>query len=73
MTNLVECLRDLQRHSDACLEDFEAVSEEMQKIYARKNRNINAAMKCMTELSHGANEPVRFYANQIKANWRSAG
>jgi len=30
-------------------------------------------MKCMTDFLQGANEPVRVYANRIKANWRAAG
>jgi len=33
MTDPVEWLRDLQRDSDPCLEDIEAFSEEMQKMY----------------------------------------
>jgi hypothetical protein len=73
MTDPVEWLRDLRRDSDPCLEDFEAFSEEMQKMYGDKDRKLNAAMKCMTDFLQGANEPVRVYANRIKANWRAAG
>ena len=73
MTDPVEWLRDLRRDSEPCLEDFEAFSEEMQKIFGDKNRKLNAAMKCMTEFLQRANEPVRVYANGIKANWRAAG
>jgi hypothetical protein len=73
MTDLVEWLRDLWRGSDHCLEDFEAFSEEMQKIYGDTEGKPNAAMKCISDLLQGANEPVRVYANRIKANWRAAG
>jgi hypothetical protein len=73
MTDPVEWLPDLRRDSDPRLEDFEAFSEEMQKMYGDKDRKLNAAMKCMTDFLQGANEPVRVYANRIKANWRAAG
>jgi hypothetical protein len=69
----VEWLQDLRRDSDPCLEDFKAFSEEMQKTYSDKHRKLNAAMKCMTHFLQGANEPVRVYANRIKADWRAAG
>jgi hypothetical protein len=61
MTDPVEWLRDLLRDSDPCLEDFEAFSEEMQKMYGDKHRKLNPAMKCMTNFLQGANEPVRVY------------
>jgi hypothetical protein len=73
MTDPVEWLRDLRRDSDPCLEDFEAFSEAMQKMYGNKDRKLNAAMKRMTDFLQGANEQVRVYANRIKANWRAAG
>jgi len=73
MTNLVEWLRDRRRDSDPCLEDFEAFSEEMQKMYGNKDQKLNAGMKCTTDSLWGANEPVGVYDNQIKANWRAAG
>jgi hypothetical protein len=63
MTDPVEWLRDLRRDSDPCLEDIEALWEEMQKMYAAKDRKLNAAMKCITDFLQGANEPVRVYAN----------
>ena len=68
MTDLVEWLRDVRRDSDPSLEDFEAFSEEMQKMYGDKDRKPNTAMKCMTDYLQGANEPVRVYANWIKVN-----
>jgi hypothetical protein len=68
MTDVVEWLRNLRRDSDTCLEDFEAFSEEMEKVYGDKDRKLNAAMKCMTNFLRGANEPVRVYTNRIKAN-----
>lgn len=55
------------------MEDFDAFSEEMQKMYGDKDRKINLAMKGMTDFLQGANEPVRVYANQINAHWRTAG
>jgi len=73
MTDPVGWLRDLRRDSDPRLEDFEGFSEEMQKMYGDKDRKLNTAMKCMTDFRQGANEPVRVYANRIKANWRAAG
>jgi hypothetical protein len=73
MTDPVEWLRDLQRDSNPCLEDFEAFPDEIQKMYGDEDRKINTAMKCMTNILQGANEPVRVYANRIKANWRAVG
>jgi hypothetical protein len=55
------------------MEDFEAFSEEIQKMYGGKDRKLNAAMKCMTDFLQGPNELVRVYANRFKANWRAAG
>jgi hypothetical protein len=55
------------------LEDFEAVSEEMQKMYGDKDQKLNAAMTCMTDFLLGASELVRVYANRITANWRAVG
>jgi hypothetical protein len=55
------------------LKDFKAFSEEMQKMYGDKDRKLNAGMKCMTDILQGANEPVRVYANRIKANSRTVG
>jgi hypothetical protein len=55
------------------LEDFEAFSEGMQKMYGDKDRKLNTAMKCVTDFLQGVNELVRVYANRIKANWRAAG
>jgi len=72
MTNPVEWLRDLWRHSDPCLEVVEAFWEEMHNMYGDKDGKLKTAMKCMTEFLKGANEPVRVYTNQIKANWRAA-
>jgi hypothetical protein len=54
------------------LEDFEAFSEEMQKMYGEQVRQLKAGMKFMTNFLTGANEPVRVYSNRIKANWRAA-
>ena len=45
----------------------------MQKMYGHNNLKLNAAMKCMTNFLQRPNEPVRVYANRIKANWRAAG
>jgi hypothetical protein len=73
MTDAVEWLRDQWRDSDPCLEDFEAFSEEMQKMYGDMDRKLKAAMMCMTDFLQGVNEPARVYANQIKANWTPAG
>jgi len=73
MTDPVEWLWDLWGDSDPCLEDFEAFSEEMQKMHRNKEWKLNAAMKCLTDFLQGANEPVRVYANRIKAKWRTAG
>jgi len=73
MTDPVEWIRNLRRASDPCLEDFEASSEEKQKMSGDKDRKLNAAMKCMTDFLQGVNEPVRVYANPIKANWGAAG
>jgi len=73
MTIPVEWLRDIRGDSDPCLEDFDAFSEEMQKMYGDKDRKINSAMKGMTDYLEGANVPVRVYANQIQPNWRAAG
>jgi hypothetical protein len=55
------------------LEDFEAFSEKMQKMYGGKDRKLNVAMKCMTDFVQGPNEQVRVYANRIKGNCRAAG
>ena len=73
VTDPVEWLGDLQGDSDPSLEYFEAFSEEMQKMYGDKDRKLNVAMKCMTDFLQRANEPVRVYANRIKANWRAEG
>jgi hypothetical protein len=73
MTDLVEWLLNHQRDSDSCLEDFEACTEEMQRMFGDTDRILNAVLQFMTDFLNGANELVRVYANQIKANWRSAG
>jgi len=73
MTDSVKWIRDQQGDSYPCLEDFEAFSVEMQKMYGHKDRQLTVAMKCMTDLIEGANELVRGYANRIKANWEAAG
>jgi hypothetical protein len=73
MTDPVELHRDLWRDSDPCLEDFEAFSEEMQKMYWGKDPKLNVAMQCNTDFLQGVNEPVRVYANRIKVNCRAAG
>jgi len=68
ITDLVEWLRDLLRDSDPCLEDFEAFSEEMQKIYGDNVRILNMAMMSMTDFLQGQNDPVRVYTSGIKTN-----
>jgi hypothetical protein len=73
MTHPVESLRDLRRDSDLCLEDFEACRDAMQTMCGEKDRKQNTVMKCITDFIQGPNEPVRVYANRIKANWRAAG
>jgi len=73
MIDPVAWLRDLRRDSDTCLEDFEAFSEEMQKMYGDKDQKLNTVIKCITDFLQGANEPVRVYANRIKPNWSVAG
>jgi hypothetical protein len=50
MTDPVEWLRDQCKDSDPSLEDFEASSEETQKMYGDKERKLNVAMKCMTDV-----------------------
>jgi hypothetical protein len=59
MTDPVEWLRDLRTDSNPCLEDFEAFSSAMQKLYGDMDRKLNATMKCMTNFLRGQNEPVR--------------
>jgi len=73
MTNPVEWLRDLLRDSDACLEDFEAFSDEMQQMYGDKDQTLSAAMKGVTDFLQGANEPARVCTNRIKESWTAAG
>jgi len=73
MTDPLEWLRDLQRDADPSLEDFKAFLEEMQKMYGDKDWKLNATMKCMTNFLPGVNEPVRVFANGIKAHWSAAG
>jgi len=73
MADPLEWLRDSWRDSDPCWEDFEAFSEEMQKMYGDKDRKLNAAINCMTDFLHRANDPVRVYPNRIKGNWRAVG
>jgi len=73
MTDPMDWIRDIRRDSEPCLEDFEAFSDEMQMIHCDQDRNLNVAMKCMTDSLHGANEQVSVYANRIKANRRAAG
>jgi len=69
---MVVWLRHIHRASDPGLEDVEAVSEDMPKIYRNKGRKLNMVMKLMADFLEVANEPVRVYDNQIKANWRTA-
>ena len=73
ITDPVDWLRDLQRDWDPCLEDFEAISEAMHKMYGDRNQKLDAAMKCMTDFLQGANGLVRICANWIKGNSRAAG
>jgi phosphotransferase system IIB component len=55
------------------LEHFQALSEEVQKMYGDKNQKLNVAKKCMTHLLQGVNEPGKVNHNGIKANWRAMG
>jgi hypothetical protein len=55
------------------LEDFEALSEGIQNMYGDRVRKLNTAMKNMTKFFPGVNEPVRVYANRIKAYRRAVG
>jgi hypothetical protein len=73
MTDPVEWLRNQWRDTDPCLEDFEGFEEEMQMMSGDNDRKLNTAIKCITDFLQGANQPVRVYANRIKANWRAAG
>lgn len=66
MTDQVEWLRDLRRDREPWREDFVAFSEEMQLISGDKDRNLNAAMICLTDFLQTANQPMRVYANRIE-------
>jgi len=67
----VDWLRDLQRDSDHSLDDFKSISKEMEMGYWDKDRKLNVAMKCMTNLPQGENKPVRVYTNRIKLKGRA--
>jgi hypothetical protein len=73
MTDPSEWASDLRADSDPCLEDFDLFAEEIYRIYGDKDRRNRAVMKMLDEYIQLPNEPVRTYANRIKANWRQAG
>jgi hypothetical protein len=64
---------DLSAESDPCLQDFDLFSQEMTKVYGDKDRRRIAVIRLMQEFTQLPQEPVRAYANRLKANWRQAG
>jgi DNA-binding protein YbaB len=58
--------RDLWRDSDPWLVDFQASSDEMQKMYSNMNLELNVALKCITIILNGAKDLVRVHANKSK-------
>jgi hypothetical protein len=42
-------------------------------MYGEWDHQLNPAMKFITDFLQGANECMRVYTNQIKANWRAVG
>jgi len=73
MTDPLEWLRDLHKDSDHSLEDLEAFSEKMQKMYGNSDQKLNTAMYCMTDFLQGANEVVSVYTNRMKVISREVG
>jgi hypothetical protein len=66
ITNSVMWHRDQWRDSDLWLVDFQASSDEMQKMYSNMNLELNVALKCITIILNGAKDLVRVHANKSK-------
>ena len=68
--------QDLLTTDSPCLHDFDVFVSEIQKMYADKDRKLNAGTRLCLEFRQGHHDPdesVRAYANRLRQNWREAG